>query len=116
MSEDDELQRAIQRVVSRVLTEPVTAELLERMKAYGSPERSLVWWLTGMGDFVAYARTLTNREIAESLNYNAAHANTDTVRVIMQEAARRLRDDRDPQFVDLPPRDNPPLKAYAVPD
>jgi hypothetical protein len=116
MTEDSDLRRAIQRVVSRVLTDPLSAELLERMKAYGSPERFLVWWLTGMGDFVAYARTLTNREIAESLDYNAAHADSDMVRSIMQEAARRLRDDRDPQFVEPPPPDNPPLKAYAVPD
>ena len=33
MSEESELERAIRRVVTRVLAEPISLELLERMKA-----------------------------------------------------------------------------------
>jgi hypothetical protein len=41
MTEESELERAIRRVVTRVLAEPISLELLERMKAYGSPEKFL---------------------------------------------------------------------------
>jgi hypothetical protein len=116
LTEESELGHVIRRIVSRILTAPASAELLESMRAYGSPERFLIWWLHGMsGDFASYARTLTNKEIAEPLDYNAADAKSDMARAIMQEAARRLKDDCDPQFVEPHPPDNPTLKAYAQP-
>jgi hypothetical protein len=116
--EESELERAIRRVVSRVLVEPISRDLLERMKAYGSPEKFLVWWLHGMGqtDYQAYARSLNNREIADSLDYNSAYAKTDMARAIMEEASRRLRDGGETQYVLPVPPHNPPLKAETVPD
>jgi hypothetical protein len=42
MPDETELERAIRRVISRVLVEPISRELLERMKAYGSPEKFLI--------------------------------------------------------------------------
>jgi hypothetical protein len=117
MADDADLRLVIGRIVSRVLADPISAELLDRMRAYGSPEKFLIWWFHHMGcDSAAYARTLTDKEIAESLDYNAACAKTDMVRAIMIEAARRLRDDRDPQFVVPNPPVTPTLKAYARPE
>ena len=87
------LERAIRRVVTRVLAEPISLELPERMKAYGSPEKFLFWCLYRMRqDFPAYARTLTNRELADSLDYNSSYAKSDMMKSVMIEAARRLRD------------------------
>jgi hypothetical protein len=34
----------------------------------------------------------------------------------MREAAKRLREEPEPQFASPPPRGLPPLKAYAIPD
>jgi hypothetical protein len=114
--EESELERAIRRVISRVLTEPISTELLERMRAYGSPEKFLVWWLQGVTDYHGYARSLNNREIADSLDCNAPYAKTDMARAIMEEAARRLRDAGETQYVLPTPPHNPPLKAEAIPD
>lgn len=120
MSEENpELQRAIERIVSRIIAEPTSLELLERMNAYGSPEKFLVWWLNHMRqDFQAYARTLTNKELADSLDYNAPYAKSDMMCAAMQEAAKRLRGDQEPfpHYATPPTRNNPPLNAYATPD
>jgi hypothetical protein len=77
MSEGPELERAIKRIISRILTQPVSAELLDRMRAYGSPEKLLNWWLRMSSDYIAYAKSLTNKEIAESIDYNAASLSQD---------------------------------------
>ncbi|HTI81931.1 MAG TPA: hypothetical protein VL614_15885 [Acetobacteraceae bacterium] len=120
MSEEDpELQGVIKRIVSRIITEPASFGLLERLKAYGSPEKFLVWWLNHMRqDFQAYARTLTNKELADSLDYNAPYAKSDIMRSVMEEAAKRLRGDQESllHYATPPPRNNPPLNAYATPD
>ena len=117
MTEESELERAIRRVVTRVLAEPISLELLERMKAYGSPEKFLFWWFHRMRqDFPAYARTLTNRELADSLDYNSSYAKSDMMKAVMIEAARRLRDGPETQYVEPTGRDNPPLKAEAIPE
>ncbi len=120
MSEEDrELERGIKRIVSRIITEPTSLELLERMKAYGSPEKFLIWWLNHMRqDFQAYARTLTNKELADSLDYNAPYAKSDMMHAAMIEAAKRLRGDQEPfpHYATPPTRNNPPLNAYATPD
>ncbi len=115
MAEESELERAIRRVVTRVLAEPISLELLERMKAYGSPEKFLFWWFHRMRqDFPAYARTLTNRELANSLDYNSSYAKSDMMKSVMIEAARRLRDGAETQYVEPNGPDNPPLKAEAI--
>jgi hypothetical protein len=61
--------------------------------------------------FAKHASNMTNAEIAASLEYNAVHAKTSTARAIMLEAARRLRNHREPQHVEPPSPENPPLKA-----
>jgi hypothetical protein len=116
VSAESELERAIRRVISHVLVEPISQELLDRMKAYGSPEKFLVWWLQGVTDYHAYAKSLSNREIADSLDYNAPYAKNDMARAIMQEAAGRLRDGGEAQYVLPTPPHNPPLKAEALPE
>ena len=115
MSAESELERAIRRVISHVLVEPISQELLDRMKAYGSPEKFLVWWLQGVTDYRAYAKSLNDREIADSLDYNAPYARTDMARAIMEEAASRLRDGGETQYVLPTPPGNPPLKTEAIP-
>jgi len=117
--EDPALDYAIKRIVRRIITEPTSLELLERMKACGSPERFLVWWLDHMRqDFQAYARTLTNKELADSLDYNAPYAKSDIMRAAMEEAAKRLRGDQEPvpHYATPPTRNNPSLNACAMPD
>lgn len=116
---DPELERVIKRIVARIVGEPGSFELLERMKAYGSPEKFLVWWLDHMQeDFQDYARTLTNKELADSLDYNAPYARSDIMRAAMKEAAMRLRGDQEPlpHYAMPPTRNNPSLKAYVTPD
>jgi hypothetical protein len=117
VTDDADLEGVIHRIVRRVLAEPVSSDLLAQMRAYGNPESFLIWWLHDMGgDFLAYAKTLNNHELAESLDYNSANAKTDIMRAVMLEAARRLKDDPEPHFVEPKPPDMPPLKAYAMPD
>jgi hypothetical protein len=112
-----ELRRVIDRIVGRILEGPVPLDLLEKLKAYGSPEKFLFWWLHHMRqDFAAYARTLTNMELADSLDYNSAYARSDMAKAAMIEASRRLRDGGETQLVEPPSRGNPPLKAEAVPE
>jgi hypothetical protein len=67
-------------------------------------------------DFPAYARTLTNRELADSLDYNSSYAKSDMMKSVMIEAARRLRDGPETQYVEPTGPDNPPLKAEAIPE
>jgi len=117
--ENHELERVLKRIVSRIIAEPASLELLERMKAYGSPEKFLIWWLNHMQqDFQAYATTLTDKELADSLDYNAPYARSDMMRAAMREAARRLRRDQEPlpHYAMPPLPNNPPLNAYATPD
>lgn len=120
MGEDNpELERVIKRIVSRIIAEPASFELLECMKAYGDPEKFLIWWLNHMrDDFQSYARTLSNKELANSLDYNAPYAKSDIMRTVMEEAAKRLRGDQEPfpHYATPPTRNNPPLNAYATPD
>ena len=59
------------------------------------------------------AKTLINKDIAESLHTNAVYAKTDIMRAIMLAAANRLGGGTETQYVDRPPPYNPPLKAYA---
>jgi len=39
-----------------------------------------------------FARTLTNVELADSLEYSAPHSPSERARAVMLEAAKRLRD------------------------
>jgi hypothetical protein len=64
----------------------------------------------------AYARELTNAELAEILEFSSYYHEAEIGVAAMREAARRLRDDPDLQAASPPPRDFPPLKANAIPD
>jgi hypothetical protein len=113
--DETELRRVIGRVISRILGDPVSLDLLQKMNAYGSPEKFLFWWFHNMHDgFPAYAQTLTNRELADSLDYNSVYAKSDMAKAVMIEAARRLRNSGETQFVESPPPANPPLRAEAT--
>ena len=65
---------------------------------------------------LAYARDLANTELADILEYSSYYLEAEIAVAAMREAAKRLRDDREPQFASPPPRRPPPLKAYAIPD
>ena len=61
------------------------------------------------------AKSLTNKEIAESLAQNAEHAKTDIMEAIIIVAAEQLRGgDTEAQTAVLPPPIRFPLRAVAV--
>jgi hypothetical protein len=62
-----------------------------------------------------YAANMTNAELANSLDYMAHHLHSTLAQAIMQLAAKRLRGEPEPHFVEPRPRDLPPLRAYAGP-
>ncbi len=64
----------------------------------------------------AYARDLTNAELADILEYGSYYHEAEIAVAAMREAAKRLREEPEPQFASPPPRDLPPLKAYTIPD
>jgi hypothetical protein len=61
----------------------------------------------------AYAQSLTNAELAEILEFGSYYHESEIAVAAMREAAKRLRSE--PMFAVSPPRDWPPLKAYAIP-
>ncbi len=65
---------------------------------------------------VGYARNLTNAELADILEYSSFYHDAEIAVAVMREAAKRLREEPEPQFASPPPRGLPPLKAYAIPD
>jgi hypothetical protein len=63
--------------------------------------------------FKEFARSLTDEELAASLEFNAYYNRSETAKAVMHEAARRLRGE--PEMVpDTRPRKPPTLKAYAI--
>ena len=62
--------------------------------------------------FSEFARTLTNVEIAKSLEYDAPRAPSDHARAVMIEAAKRLRLEP-PVTADLPAGPLDTLRAEA---
>ncbi len=60
----------------------------------------------------AMTASMTDYELAASLENNAAHAHSVRAGIAMLEAARRLRG-KDACYVDRPPPQLPTLKAYA---
>lgn len=65
-------------------------------------------------NFEDHLRSMTNAELAKSLEYLGAHMRGGISEAIMKEAARRLREEPEPHFVMPRPPNLPPLKAYAV--
>jgi len=63
-----------------------------------------------------YARNLTNKELAEILEYSSFYHEAEIACAAMREAAKRLREEPEPHFAVSPAPDLPPLKAYAVQD
>jgi hypothetical protein len=117
LAEDEsELERAIRRVISRILADPISTELLKRMKAYGSAEKFLVWWLQGVQIVMHTRNRLTIARSPTASNSMHLMRRRNMARAIMEEAARRLRDAGEAQYVLPPPPNNPPLKAEALPD
>jgi hypothetical protein len=65
--------------------------------------------------FTEFARSLTNAELAASLEFNAYYNRSGTAKAVMHEAARRLR--LEPEFVPAISSNDPPsLNAYATPE
>ena len=65
--------------------------------------------------FEQFARSLSNAELAASLEFNAYYNRSETSKAVMHEAARRLRGEPEMVPAENPP--NPPtLKAYAIPE
>ena len=58
----------------------------------------------------------TNAELAKALDYIGSCMRGGISDAILKEAAKRLRGAPEPHLVDPPPRNHPPLKAYAIPD
>jgi hypothetical protein len=65
--------------------------------------------------FKEFARSLTDEELAASLEFNACYNRSATAQAVMHEAARRLRGE--PEMVPAAAPHKPPeLKAYAIPE
>ena len=63
----------------------------------------------------AIRHSLSNAELAASLEFNADDNRSETAKAVMHEAARRLRGEPEMVPAENPP--NPPaLKAYAIPE
>jgi hypothetical protein len=66
-----------------------------------------------LSDIDNYVRTVTNAQLAKALEYLGSTIKGGISDAIMMEAARRLRQQPEPHFVEPPKPDLPPLKAYA---
>ncbi|OYV40878.1 MAG: hypothetical protein B7Z80_03310 [Rhodospirillales bacterium 20-64-7] len=60
-----------------------------------------------------YARSLTNRELADILEFSSYYHDAEIAVVAMREAALRLREQPEPHYVERPKPNLPPLTAYA---
>ena len=58
----------------------------------------------------------TNAELAEALEYIGSMMKGGISDAVMKEAAKRLREQTEPLFVELASPNRPPLKAYALPE
>lgn len=61
-----------------------------------------------------YARSLTNKELAEILEFSSSYHEAQIAVAAMREAAKRLREEPEPHFVAPPGPELPSLMAYAV--
>jgi hypothetical protein len=66
-----------------------------------------------MPNIDVYVRSVTNGQLAKALEYLGSTMKGGISDAIMIEAARRLRQQPEPHFVEPPKPDLPPLKAYA---
>jgi hypothetical protein len=62
-----------------------------------------------------YARSLTNKELADILEFGSYFHEAEIAAAAMQEAAKRLREQPEPHFVTPPGPNHPSLKAYSLP-
>jgi hypothetical protein len=69
-----------------------------------------------MTPFEEQLRQMTNVKLAEALEYIGSCMRGGISDGILNEAAKRLRAEPQPHFVEPPPKGNPPRKAYAIPD
>jgi len=66
-----------------------------------------------MPNIDVYVRSVTNGQLAKALEYLGSTMKGGISDAIMMEAARRLRQQPEPHYVEPPKPDLPPLKAYA---
>ena len=66
-----------------------------------------------MPNIDVYVRSVTNGQLAKALEYIGSTMKGGISDAIMMEAARRLRQQPEPHYVEPPKPDLPPLKAYA---
>jgi hypothetical protein len=59
---------------------------------------------------------MTNADIAKAIEYIGSQMRGRISDAVLREAAKRLRNEPEPYLVSPPPRDMPPLKAYAHAD
>jgi hypothetical protein len=60
-----------------------------------------------------FTRRISNADLAKALEYIGSQMRGGISDAILNEAAKRLRHEPEPHFVEPPPRGLPPLKAYA---
>jgi hypothetical protein len=63
-----------------------------------------------------HLRNMTNAKLAQALDYIGSQMRGGISDAILKEAAKRLREEPEAHFVSPPPRNKPPLKAYAIAD
>ena len=63
-------------------------------------------------DFTEFARSLTDIELAASLEFNACSNRSAAAKAVMHEAARRLRGNRAPLPVE--PTNPPEIRGYIT--
>lgn len=61
-----------------------------------------------------YARNLTNKELADILEFSSFYHEAEIACAAMREAAKRLREQPEPHYVVPPSPHLPSLMAYAV--
>jgi hypothetical protein len=63
--------------------------------------------------FQEQIRSMTNSQLAKALEYIGSAMRGGISDAILKEAAKRLREQPEPHFVEPPKPNLPPLKAYA---
>ena len=59
-------------------------------------------------------RSMKNADLAKALEYIGAQMRGGISEAMIKEAAKRLRSEPEPHYVEPPKPDLPPLKAYAI--
>ena len=64
--------------------------------------------------FHDHIRSMKNADLAKALEYIGAQMRGGISEAMIKEAAKRLRSEPEPHYVEPPKPDLPPLKAYAI--